>query len=295
MGQRTCQPSTAEPAPSAARLSRLVAGGISRARDALARGLVGLGVQPNHLTLLGFLATLGTAWCLVRGASQQLPFLAVGSGPTGWWPLAGAGFLLLAGACDMLDGAVARLGNRKTPWGAILDSVLDRFSDMAIYVACAFHFARQGNLTYQLLSILALCNAVLVSYVKARAEEIIPDCTVGYWARGERFVAVLVGCLTGHMPAMLWQQAILPMFTVLRRLAFAYQAVRSQQSGRPPNRGPHPGWIGWLQPWRQPRGSTGHELVSIVNIGFVVFGPFFFPVLTAAGAWADPLARLLGR
>ena len=124
----------------------------------------------------------------------------------GWWPALAALFLFAAFACDMLDGAVARVGHLGSRSGAVLDSAVDRFSDMAIYLACALHFALlpQPNVTYQLLAVLALCNGVLISYIKARAENMIEDCTVGYWLRGERCAALLIGCTFGHMPAVLW-------------------------------------------------------------------------------------------
>lgn len=116
----------------------------------------------------------------------------------------------------MLDGAIARVGNMSSRFGAILDSTLDRFSDMAIFIGCTLHFVltEEVNLTLLVLAIVALCNSVLISYIKARAEEIVADCSVGYWLRGERFAAVLIGCATGHVIAVLWQLGVLNALTV---------------------------------------------------------------------------------
>lgn len=278
--------------------------GISRAiglrfvawRDALARKLIRAGMTPNRLTVLGFLMTAGAGCCLAVGASQQVPYLQGAAGPVGWSPVLAGLFLVLAGACDMLDGAVARLGNMSTRFGQILDSVLDRFSDMAIYVGCALHFIWQGNVTYQLLAVLALCHACLISYVKARSENLIPDCSVGYWMRGERIAAVLIGCATGHVPAVLWQQAISPFFTVVRRLSYAGRVVQAMDTHEAlPAAGPVPGWRGRLQLWRHPRGSISYDLVTGFNIAYIVLAARFWPALQASGDWADPLARLLGR
>lgn len=276
-------------------ISRSIGLGFAGWRDALARRLIRAGVTPNHLTFLGFLMTAGAGCCLAWGASQQVPYFRGAAGPVGWSPVLAAVFLILAGACDMLDGAVARLGNMSTRFGQILDSVFDRFSDMAIYIGCAWHFAWQGNVTYQMLAVLALCHACLISYVKARAENIIPDCSVGYWMRGERFAAVLIGCATGHVPAVLWQQAILPFFTVLRRVSYSGRVVRAMSTHDTlPAAGPTPGWRGRLQLWRHPRGSVSYDLVTGFNIAYIIFAARLWPALLATGVWADPLARILG-
>ena len=260
----------------------------------MARLLIRARVTPNSLTFVGFLLTVGAGYCLARGAVERVPYFRGEDGPAGFWPLAAGVLLILAGACDMLDGAVARLGKLSSRFGAILDSSLDRFSDMAVYIGCLLYFAMRGNITYQVLAVVALCNAFLISYLKARAENIIPDCSVGYWARGERFAAILIGCLSGHVPAVLWQQAVLPFFTVLRRLGHAHQVV-SAPGGRQraPSRGPGPGWRVWLRPWRCPRGSIPYDLVTGFNIAFILFAPWVFPALLATGAAADPLGELL--
>lgn len=278
----------------AAGLSKAVGGAFVAARDALARALVRIGVTPNHLTLLGFVVTCGAGYCLARGAFQQVPYFYTGSGPVGWWPLLAGGFLVLAGAMDMLDGAVARLGNLRTRFGGILDSSVDRFSDMAIFLGCAWCFMQTGNLTGQLLAVLALCNAFLISYVKARAEAIIEDCSVGYWLRGERIAAVLIGCVSGHVAAVLWQLALLSFFTVLRRLDYARRAAAALDGSRPaPRRGPEAGLLGVLQLWRHPRGSVPYDVVTGLNIAYIIGAPWLWTVLLAQGLYADPLRRWL--
>lgn len=271
-------------------VGRIIGGAFATARDTLARGLLRLGATPNHVTFVGFLMTVAAGYCLARGAGEQLPYFYAGHGPVGWWPLAAGVFLLLSAACDMLDGAVARLGNRSTPFGALLDSTLDRLSDMAIYVGCAVYFALAGNLTYQLLSLVALCAAVMISYVKARAENVIDDCSVGYWMRGERYVGILVACFTGHVPAVLWQQALSPALTVYRRVDYARRMLAARTRGTPaPRRWPQRTWWGLLRPWRHPRGSIPHDLVSAFNIAYIIFAARFWPVLLATGPFADPL------
>ncbi|MFQ5805124.1 MAG: CDP-alcohol phosphatidyltransferase family protein [Phycisphaerae bacterium] len=263
---------------------------ICAARDMVARGLVVVGATPNRITVGGFLVTCAAGYCLVRGASHQVPYFYNDVGSASWWPAWAALFLFVAGACDMLDGATARVGNMRSRFGAILDSTLDRLSDMAIFLGCALHFALVGDLTGGVLAVIALCNAFLISYVKARAEEIIEDCSVGYWLRGERFTAVLIGCVTGHVIAVLWLLAVLSLFTVWRRLAHARRAVRCLDRGLPgPPQGPAAGLVGRFQLWRGPRGSISYDLVTGINIAYIVAAPWFLPALTGQGAYGDPL------
>ncbi len=262
--------------------SRAIGGNIAAARDRLARVLIRCGATPNRITMLGFLLTCGGGYCLARGASQQVPYFATAEGPVGWWPLLAAVFLIAAGACDMLDGAVARVGHLGTRSGAVLDSTMDRLSDMAIYIGCFLHYALLDNpsVLYQTLAVIALCNAVLISYIKARAEELIEDCSVGYWLRGERYAAVLIGCACGHVPAVLWQMAISCFFTVWRRITFAMNTLQAIDRGRPrPPHGPAAGWRGWFQLWRHPRGSVPYDIVTGTHIAYIIFAPLLFPTL----------------
>lgn len=264
--------------------------GFSIARDWIARGLVGVGVTPNTMTVLGFVMTCGAAACLLLGGGFSHGAPAGQGMPP--YVLIAAGFFFLASACDMLDGAVARIGGSSTPFGAILDSSLDRFSDLVIFVALIGHFAIRGNVTYAMLAAAAMANAFLISYVKARAETEIPDCSVGYWFRGERSAALLIACFAGHVPAVLWQQGILPFFTVARRLVWTRQVVGAQAQGKPlPPGGPAPGVRGLLTPWRHPRGSIPYDIVTGANIAFIIAAPWVHPIFTNG---QDPLRRLLG-
>jgi CDP-diacylglycerol---glycerol-3-phosphate 3-phosphatidyltransferase len=281
-----------------ASLGRYIGGGFCAARDTLARGLAALGITPNHLTVAGFLLTCGTGACLAIGAGHQVPYWAVdapGGGGASWWPLGAGLFLIASSACDMIDGALARITGSGSDFGAFLDSTLDRFSDIAIIVGISIYFARDGNLTYQLLALFALANTFLISYIKARAEEIVPDCSVGWWQRGERHVTFLLGCFFGHIPAILWQLTLLPAFTVWRRLTFAHQAITAQAAGHPlPS--PLPPRTGWGR-WKlsqHPRGSWQHDLVAGANIAYIIFAPLIFRPLLATGPYSDPLRAWLG-
>ncbi len=270
---------------------------VAAARDQVAGAMIRIGATPNRLTLAGFLVTVGSAVCLLFGASYRAPWEAYPGAPTAssWWPVGACAFLFVACAFDMLDGCVARIGGMATPFGGVLDSTLDRFSDCAIYLACATHFALVGNTTYVALSVAALCNTFLISYVKARAEDLIDDCSVGWWLRGERCVGLLLGMGFCHMPGLLWQQATLPALTVLRRILYT-RAVLSNGDKAASSwsgiRGPLPSPWTFLAPWRFPRGSVPYDLVAWFNIGYIIVMPWIHPFFYGD---ADPLRRLMTR
>ena len=161
--------------------SAVLGGAAGKFRDTAAGILLALGVTPNMLTVAGLVLTAGAGVCLMMGAGQTAPWEAGKvSSASSWWPFLAALLLTVAGAADLLDGAVARVGNMATPVGALLDSTLDRFSDLFIFLGCAVHFSVAGNITYLGLSVGAAVSALLISYVKARAENLIDDCEVGY-------------------------------------------------------------------------------------------------------------------
>ncbi len=268
---------------------------VARWRDQVARACIRCGATPNRLTVAGFLSTAGCGVCLLFGAGYRAPWEAYPGAPTAssWWPVGAFAFLFIACAFDMLDGAVARIGRMASPFGGVLDSTLDRFSDCAIYLGCATHFAMAGNVTYVALSVVAMCNTYMISYVKARAEDLIDDCSVGWWLRGERCVGLLIGMLFCHIPGLLWQQATLPALTVWRRMAYTRAELEARAKGGPPaNRGPLPGRWRYLAPWRFPRGSVPYDLVAWFNIGYIIVIPWIHPFFYGG---SDPLRKVLER
>jgi CDP-diacylglycerol---glycerol-3-phosphate 3-phosphatidyltransferase len=264
--------------------------GFCTARDAIARRLIAAHITPNMLTILGLLATCTAAACFFRGGSySHATMRELGMPP---YLLIAAAFIVIASAMDMLDGAVAKIGKLSTPLGAVLDSFVDRLSDAAVYIGLIGHFIIVGNLTYGVLSAVALANAMLISYVKARSECIIPECSVGYWMRGERSAALLIAACAGTVPAVLWQQAISPAFTVLRRLVFFHQALAAKEAGRAgPSTAAPTGLLSLLRPWRYPRGSIPYDVVTGTNIAFIIFAHHLHPIF---GPGADPLRQILG-
>ena len=272
--------------------SKSIGMGFVRARNRIARGLIRIGVTPNHVTLAGLFFNCGAAACFVMGAGHHAPGeSAVAGALQSYWPLWAAAWLFMAGACDMIDGAIARLGNLGTPFGGILDSVVDRLSDMVLHLGILLHFALVGNVTYAALTLLSLCNGLMISYTKARAEEQIENCGVGFWQRGERSAAIFLASLTSHIPIMLWQQAISPFFTFLLRVRYAHAVLRASAAGRPvpPPIPPAQGW-NRLRIWRFPRGTIAYDITVGLNIAFFVVLPWIHPAFYGV---ADPLGDWL--
>lgn len=262
-------------------LGRAIGWGFSTARDFVARGLIRLRVTPNALTLVGMVLTAGAGVCYAVGSGSRFAWSLSLGGPNAYLLLAGA-LLILSSACDMLDGAVARLGNCKTRAGAFLDSTLDRYSDFAVFAGIAVHYAWQspGNVTFTLLSMLAFFNAFMISYSRARAEDIIDKCRVGYWQRGERSAAILIGTLSYNIPAMVVQQAILPMFTVLRRIFYTLSVI----DGKTPIEDPRQGnWWLKVRLWRWPRMTLPYDAVTAMNIAWLIFAPL--PAMDVLRIW----------
>ncbi len=173
---------------------------VARLTEPVGRGLAGIGISPNTLTTLGLVLTVSAS-------------LLIAQGRYGW----GAAVLLLGGSMDAFDGAVARASGRSTPYGGFYDSVTDRIADGVVLTGLAWSLLDRPRLV--LLVLVGLVAAQVTSYVRARAESIDLECSVGLMERAERGVVVLVGLLGGALlePA-LWVLAIGGIVTVLQRI-----------------------------------------------------------------------------
>ncbi len=120
-----------------------------------------------------------------------------------------AGLVVIgAGLFDMVDGRVARETNRVTRFGNFFDSVLDRYSDLALLVGLLIYYASINRYFYVVLTAIVMTGTVLTSYARARAENTIPKCKVGFLERPER-VVLIIGALANHMAPVLWVIAVL--------------------------------------------------------------------------------------
>jgi CDP-diacylglycerol--glycerol-3-phosphate 3-phosphatidyltransferase len=180
--------------------------------DPFARFLLRFRVRPNHLTILG----LGISLCAG---------LAFAWGRARW----AGGLLILAGLFDFFDGSLARLSGQVTPFGAFLDSVIDRYSDLLVLLGILFFFIREARAGEILLTMATLIGTIMVSYTKARAQAIGVACEVGLMERPERLLCLIVGALFHLLTPALWVLAILANVTALQRILVTRRIASSQQ------------------------------------------------------------------
>ena len=184
--------------------------------DALVRALAH--VSPDVLTITGL---------LLNGVASALFAFAGGDGYVSPGMLRlGGGVALVAAVFDMLDGRVARLRGRETKFGAYLDSTMDRYSDMLLYMGLLILYARLGRNGLMVLVWVAAFGAFMTSYARARAESLIPRCPVGLMERPERVVLVIAGAILNKMIAVLWIIAVLSNVTAIQRIVYTYVELK---------------------------------------------------------------------
>jgi CDP-diacylglycerol--glycerol-3-phosphate 3-phosphatidyltransferase len=135
--------------------------------------------------------------------------------------------LFLAGFLDMADGQVARRIGRVTAFGAFLDSTLDRYSDLALYMGLVVYYTLIGRPFYMVLAAVAMASSFMVSYSRARAESLIPLCKVGFMERPERLVLLILGGVFLRMAQALWVIAVISTITVIHRVIYTGQELRA--------------------------------------------------------------------
>ncbi len=160
-----------------------------------------LGIRPNTVTLFGLAGTIGCAVLIAFGHMSWAGFL-----------------LLLMGPVDAMDGALARLRNEASEWGAFVDAVTDRYSELFLFLGFLIYYLLNANVTGVILSYLAAAGSVLVSYVKARADASKLDANVGLLTRVERYIVLIPGLIFNLPLPVLIIIAILANFTALQRI-----------------------------------------------------------------------------
>jgi CDP-diacylglycerol--glycerol-3-phosphate 3-phosphatidyltransferase len=161
------------------------------------------------LTFIGLLINIGGAVLLATGQFRWAGAVIVG-----------------AGLFDMVDGRVARETNRVTRFGGFFDSVLDRYSDLGLLVGLLVWYGSINRFGYVVLTAIAMTGSVMVSYTRARAENTIPQCKVGFMERPERVVLLIIGALFDRMAPVLWVVAVLSNLTVIDRMIFTWQETK---------------------------------------------------------------------
>lgn len=133
---------------------------------------------------------------------------------------------LVAAVFDMLDGRVARIRGRGTKFGAFLDSTMDRYSDMLLFMGLLILYARLERTGLMVLVWVAAFGSFMTSYARARAESLIPRCPVGLLERPERIVLIIAGALLNKMVAVLWIVAVLSNITAVQRIVYTYVELK---------------------------------------------------------------------
>ena len=160
-------------------------------------------IKPNHLTFLGLIFGFFAAYLIVKGEL-----------------VLGAIFIIMSGFMDVLDGALARVKGMVTELGAFLDSVSDRYVDIMIYIALGL-----SGVDWFLIT-LAMSGSLMVSYTRARAENIIERCDVGIAERGERLIIIAIGLITGYIWHAILIVTILSHITAIHRIMYTYKKLK---------------------------------------------------------------------
>ena len=193
---------------------------VRRHAEALIAALGRSPLTPNQVTVVGL----------------ALTFFASGLAAFGQLRWAGV-VLIFAGTCDILDGALARTTNAAYPYGAFLDSTLDRYSEGAVYLGLAAYFVTIGGPLQRwlvLATLAALAGSFLVSYVRARAQSLGFTCKSGLFQRPERVVVTVIGLLIGGpvLYVVVFLLAIVTNVTALQRIREVWLQGRAQRLER---------------------------------------------------------------
>ena len=188
-------------------------------------GLALTRISPNVLTFIGLVINITAAVLFGYANSQnniRMFFFA--------------GLVIIgAGIFDMVDGRVARQTDQVTVFGAFFDSVIDRYSDVALFFGLLVYYARGNRFFYVVLVAFVMVTSVMVSYTRARAESLIGACKVGFMERPERVVLIIIGALFnrwGAMAPVLWILAVFSTITVIHRIRYTYQRTRAHATIR---------------------------------------------------------------
>lgn len=173
---------------------------------------VRLRIHPNILTFIGVLINVAAAWALAFGR-----FATAGV------------IMVIANVFDFIDGKVAHELKEVSAFGGFWDSVIDRFSDISLFIGLIYLYSQLGRTDYVMIAALAMMFAIMTSYTRARAESLIKKCKVGFMERPERIVLFMIGAFTNRMAAVLWVILVLSIFTVADRIILTWRELRDAQ------------------------------------------------------------------
>jgi CDP-diacylglycerol--glycerol-3-phosphate 3-phosphatidyltransferase len=245
----------------------------SQWRDALAQAFISMKISPNILTVTGFMINIMGGVLLAYGAHAQ--------GRINWIHVLAGCVIILANIFDMLDGAVARLSEQVTRFGAFCDSVTDRYSDMLLLGGAMTYFVLRKDILFVVISALAFVGGVMTSYTRARAEALLPGkFNAGYMERPERIVVLAATCLLSRLYMGILFVAIFANLATLHRIWDAWRVDNGIE---------HPERIrkGYGSPyspvilrtirniifWTYPRETWQHDTLGLVFLLLTILAP----------------------
>jgi len=179
-----------------------------RLGDPVARALLRARVRPNHLTVVGLGVSIVAALALADGRLRV-----------------GALLLALAGLFDFFDGSLARLANSVSAYGAFLDSVVDRYSDLVVLLGVVLYYHRAADTQGVLLTMITMVGTIMISYTKARAQSIGLACEIGLMERPERLIVLIAGATFNVLTPAVMVLAVLTNVTALQRILYTRRAA----------------------------------------------------------------------
>ncbi len=180
--------------------------------EGISKFFIILGIRPNMVTTAGLIGNLIASILIAQGNMLWGGLLA-----------------LLVGPLDALDGTMARLLNESSRYGAFVDSVTDRYSEIALFGGLLIFFIQTGTWQDALLVFLAVVGSIMVSYIRARAESLDFSAKVGLFTRAERYLVLIPGIILGYPRISLWILAVLTNFTALQRFWFVRKQARQSK------------------------------------------------------------------
>jgi CDP-diacylglycerol--glycerol-3-phosphate 3-phosphatidyltransferase len=185
---------------------------LGRLGDPVARALLRARARPNHLTVVGLGVSIVAAYAI---AEDRLRVAAI--------------LLALAGLCDFFDGALARLANRVSAFGAFLDSVVDRYSDLVVLLGVVLYYERRADTVGLCVTLLTVVGTIMVSYTKARAQSIGVTCEIGLMERPERLIVLIAGALFNVLTPAMIALALLTNLTAVQRILHTRRAAGGRE------------------------------------------------------------------
>ena len=214
---------------------------------------VRLRIHPNVLTFIGVLIAIWAGWQLAKG-----DFLVAGL------------VMVVASMFDFIDGKVAHETGAVSLFGGFWDSVIDRFSDLALSVGLICLYSSLRRTDYVLITSVAMVFATMTSYTRARAESLITKCKVGFMERPERIVLFMIGAFTNRMAAVMWVIGVLSVVTVINRIHYTYLELNNRPQ---PSRSGPLGFFVRAFYWTDERTTLPYDVWVIAILAFVWLTP----------------------